>query len=242
MFELESLYFVNTSRSWKFCRMWYLDYHGFEATIQLSTGRNGTQTSNMVRICTGCLLANQDIPPSYSFKPLQSWTFFRYFHPVPRKRLRLGILPHMPRSASTYTRRHTFSTVLTCTMRPKRKMVSPMRSAAIWRLITFCCRNSEERSVELISREIKYFCAACLNQQCPSIKCTKCEPTMTMTALTPLDANCGFDYTSGRTSTTRRKRSMETYFRINLVEIIRYASIRKTIHCGYTLTTWIRAN
>ena len=96
--------------------MWYLDYHGFEATIQLSTGRNGTPTSNMVRIRTGYLLANQDIPPSYSFKLHQSWTFLRYFHPVPRKRVRLGILPHMPRNALTYTRRHTFSTVLTCTM------------------------------------------------------------------------------------------------------------------------------
>ena len=104
--------------------MWCLDYHGFEATTQLSTERNGTPTSNMVRIRTGCLLANQDIPPSYSFKPLQSWTFFRYFHPVPRKRVRLGILPQMPRNASTYTRRHTFSTVLTCMMSPKRKMVS----------------------------------------------------------------------------------------------------------------------
>ena len=96
MFELENLYFVITSRSWKFCRMWYLDYHGFEATIRLSTGTNGTQTSNMVRIRTGCLLANQGIPPSYSFKPLQSWTFFLYFHPLPRKRVRLGILPHVP--------------------------------------------------------------------------------------------------------------------------------------------------
>ena len=76
MFELESLYFVITSRSWKFCRMWYLGYHGFEVKTQLSPGRNGTPTSNMVRICTGCLLANQDIPPSYSFKLLQSWTFF----------------------------------------------------------------------------------------------------------------------------------------------------------------------
>ena len=64
MFELENLYFDITSSSWRFCRMWYLDYHGFEATIQLSTGRGGTPTSNMVRICTGCLLANQDIPPS----------------------------------------------------------------------------------------------------------------------------------------------------------------------------------
>ena len=142
----------------------------------------------------------------------------------------------MPRNASTYTHRHTFSTVLTCTMSPKRKMVSPMRSAAIWRLSTFCCRNSKERSVELISREIKYFCAACLDKQCRSIKCTRCKSAKTMTGLTPFDANCRFDYTSGHTSTTGRKRSMETYLRIDLVEIIEYAWIRKTIHRGYTLT------
>ena len=35
---------------------------------------------------------------------------------------------------------------------------------------------------------------------------------------------------------------METYLRIDLVEIIEYASIRKTIHRGYTLTTWTRVN
>ena len=35
---------------------------------------------------------------------------------------------------------------------------------------------------------------------------------------------------------------METYPRIALVEIIEYASILKTIHRGYTLTKWIRAN
>ena len=35
---------------------------------------------------------------------------------------------------------------------------------------------------------------------------------------------------------------METYLRINLVEIIEYASIQKTTHRGYTLTKWIRAN
>ena len=223
--------------------MWYLDYHGFEATIQLSTGRNGTPTSNMVRIRTGYFLANQDIPPSYSFKLLQSWTFFRYFNPVPRKQVRLGIQPHMPRNTLNYTRRHTFSTVLTCTMSPKRNMVSPMRSAAIWRLSTFCCRNSTERSVELISREIKYFCAACLDQRCRSIKCIRCKPVMAMmTGVTPFDPNCRVDYTSGRTSTTGRKRSMETYLRIDLVEIIESASIRKTIHRGYTLTKWIRAD
>ena len=223
--------------------MWYLDYHGFEATIELSTGRNGTPTSNMVRIRTGYLLANQDIPPSYSFKLLLSWTFFRYFHPVPGKRVRLGILPHMPRNTLTYTRRHTLSTVLTSTMSPKRKMVSPMRSATIWRLSTFRCRNSKERSVELISREIKYFCVACLGQQCRWIKCIRCKQVMAMmTRLTPFDANCRFDYKSGRTSTTGRKRSMETYLRIDLVEIIEYASIRKTIHRGYTLIRWIRAN
>ena len=149
----------------------------------------------------------------------------------------------MPRNTLTYTRRHTFSTVLTCTMRPKRRIVSPMRSAAIWRLSTFRYRNSKVRSVELISREIKYFRAACLDQQCRSIKCIRCKPVMAMmTGLTPFDANCQIDHTSGRTSTTERKQSMETYLRIYLVEIMEYASIRKTIHRGYTLTKWIRAN
>ena len=63
-----------------------------------------------------------------------------------------------------------------------------------------------------------------------------------MTALDPFDANCRFDYTSGRTSTTGRKQSMETYLRMDLVEIIEYASIQKTIHHGYTLKKWIGAN
>ena len=35
---------------------------------------------------------------------------------------------------------------------------------------------------------------------------------------------------------------METYLRIDLVEITEYASIRKTIHRGYTLTKWTRYN
>ena len=35
---------------------------------------------------------------------------------------------------------------------------------------------------------------------------------------------------------------METYLRIDLVEIIEYASIRKTVHRGYTLTKWTRVN
>ena len=35
---------------------------------------------------------------------------------------------------------------------------------------------------------------------------------------------------------------METYLRIDLVEIIEYASIRKTIHRGCTLTKWTRVN
>ena len=205
MFQLENSYFDITSRSRIFCRMWCLDYHGFEAIIQLSSGRNGTRTSNMVRVHTGCLLTNQDIPSSCSFKPLRSWTFLRYFHPVPRKRVWLEILPHMPRNAPTYTRPHTSRTVLTCTMSPKRKMVSRMRTAAIWRLSTFRCRNCKERSVELISWGIKCFCAVCLDPQCRSIKCIRCKQAMTMTGLTPFDANCLFEYTSGRTSTTGRK-------------------------------------
>ena len=143
----------------------------------------------------------------------------------------------MPRNTLTYTRRHTFSTVMTCMMSPKQKMVSPMRSAAIWRLSTLRCRNSKERSAELISQEIKYFCAACLDQQCRSIKFIRCKPVMAMmTGLNPFYANCRIDYTIGRTSTTGRKLSMETYLRIDPKEIIEYASISKTIHHGYTLT------
>ena len=149
----------------------------------------------------------------------------------------------MPKSTLTYTRRHTFSVVLTWEMSLKRMMASPMMSAAIWRLSTFRCRNSKGRSVDLISREIKYFCAACLEQQCRLIKSIRRKPVMAMmTGFTPFDANCQIHYTSGRTSTAGRKRSMETYLRIDLEEIIEYASIRKTIHRGYTLTKWIRAN
>ena len=75
------------------------------------------------------------------------------------------------------------------------------------------------------------------------MKCIRCKPVMAMmTGLTPFDANYRIDYTSGRTSTTGRKRSMETCLRIDLEEIIEYALIRKTIHRGYTLTKWIRAN
>ena len=196
----------------------------------------------MAQVRTGCLLMNQDIPPSCSLKPLPNSTFFRYFHPVPRKRVRLEILPHMPRNVPTYTRRHTSRTLLTCAMSPKRKMVSPMRSAAIWGSSTSRCRTSKERSVELISRGITCSCAACLDLQCRSIKCIRCKQVMTMTGLTPFDATSRSDYTSGRTSTTGRRRSLETYLRIDVVEIIECASIRKTIHLGCTLTKWTRVN
>ena len=75
------------------------------------------------------------------------------------------------------------------------------------------------------------------------MKCIRCKPAMAMmTGLTLFDANYRVDYTSGRTSTTGRKRNMETYLRIDLEETIEYASIRKKIHRGYTLTKWIRAN
>ena len=63
-----------------------------------------------------------------------------------------------------------------------------------------------------------------------------------MTGLNPFHANCRFDYTSGRTSTTGRRRSMDTYLRIDLVEIIEYPLIRKTIHRGCTLTKWTPVN
>ena len=35
MFELENSYFDITSRTCRFRRMWYLDYHGFQGIIQL---------------------------------------------------------------------------------------------------------------------------------------------------------------------------------------------------------------
>ena len=63
-----------------------------------------------------------------------------------------------------------------------------------------------------------------------------------MTGLTPFDANCLLEYTNGRTSTTGGRRSMETYLRINPVEISEYDLIRKTIHRGCTLTKWTRVN
>ena len=50
MSELENSYFDITSGSWRFCWMWYLDYHGFKAIIQLSFGRNSMRTSNMIRV------------------------------------------------------------------------------------------------------------------------------------------------------------------------------------------------
>ena len=63
-----------------------------------------------------------------------------------------------------------------------------------------------------------------------------------MTGLTPFDASCLFEYTNRRTSTTGRKWSLVTYLRIDLVEIMEYASIRETIHRQCTLTEWTRAN
>ena len=63
-----------------------------------------------------------------------------------------------------------------------------------------------------------------------------------MTGLTPFDASCLFEYINGQASTTGRKRSSETYLRIDLGETIEYGSIRKTINRGYTLTKRTRLN
>ena len=112
MFQLENSYFDITSRFWRFCQMWYLGYHGFEAIVQLSTGRNGMRTFNMVRVHSDCPSTSQGIPPSCSSKPLRSWIFFRHFHPVPREQVRLEALHHMPKNALTYTRRHVPTVVL----------------------------------------------------------------------------------------------------------------------------------
>ena len=127
-------------------------------------------------------------------------------------------------------------------MSPKRKMVSPMTSAATRRSSTSRCRNLNGRSVELMSPVIKCFCAACPDPQCRSIKRTRWKKAVTMTGLTLFDGSCLFEYTNGRTSTTGIKQSSETYLRIDLVESIEYASIRKTIHRGYTITKWTQVN
>ena len=63
-----------------------------------------------------------------------------------------------------------------------------------------------------------------------------------MTGLTPFYASCLFEYINRRASTIGRQRSSETYLRIDLEETIEYASIRKTIHRGYTLTKWTLVN
>ena len=166
MFELEKSYFDITSRFWRFCQMWYLGYHCLKARIQLSTGKNGMRTFNMVKVHTDCLSTSQDIPPGCTSKPLRSWTSFRHFHPVPREQVRLEALHHMPKRALTYPRRRAPRMVLARSMSPKRRMVSPMRSAATWSLSTSRCRNLNWRSVELIY-------AACLKPQCRSIECTR---------------------------------------------------------------------
>ena len=63
-----------------------------------------------------------------------------------------------------------------------------------------------------------------------------------MTGLTPFGASCLFRYINVQVSAIRRKQSLEKYLRIDLGETTKYASIPKTVHCGYTLTKWIRAN
>ena len=80
------------------------------------------------------------------------------------------------------------------------------------------------RSVELISQVTKCFCAACLDPQCQSIRCTGCKKSVTMTGMTPFDANSPFEHINGQASTIGRKQSSEIYLRINLGETIEYAS------------------
>ena len=91
--------------------------------------------------------------------------------------------------------------------------------------------------MELISPVIKCFCAAVLDPQM-----YKSKESSDDDGLDAVRQSCLFQYTNGQSSTTGRKRSSETYLRIDLGETIEYASIRKTIHRGYTLTKWTRVN
>ena len=63
-----------------------------------------------------------------------------------------------------------------------------------------------------------------------------------MLDLTKFDANCLFEYTDGRVSTTGNKPSSENCLRIHLEEIIEYALTLKTTLRGYTLIRWTQAN
>ena len=145
--------------------MRWLGYHGFEAITRLSTARNCMRTYGMVQVHTDCPWTSQDTPPSCSSRPLRSWIFFGHFHPVPREYVRLGALHHLPKNAMTYTRRHAMRAALTYPMSPKRRMVSPIRSAATLKSSTFRCRNSMGRSVEPTS---------------PVVKCAVVHESMTM--------------------------------------------------------------
>ena len=104
MFELENSYFDITSSFWRFFRMWYVGYRGFKAMIEMSPGRNGMRTYDMVRVHTDCLLTSQGFPPSCSAKALRSWIFFRHFHSPPRQQVWFEGLHHLPENALTYTR------------------------------------------------------------------------------------------------------------------------------------------
>ena len=148
----------------------------------------------------------------------------------------------MPRNAPTCTGRHTSSTVLTCTMSPKLKMVSSMKECSDME-IEYISLPKLKREIRRADRTGDQVFLCCMPRPAvPVDQMYKMQASDDNAGLTPLDANCRFDYTSGRTSTTGRRRSMETYLRIDLVEIIEYASIRKTIDCGYTLTKWTRVN
>ena len=195
-----------------------------------------------VRLHTDCPLTNPGIPASYSSRPLRSWIFFRHFHPVPRKKAQLEALHHLPKNSLTYTRRHVSRAMLTHSMSPKQKIVSPMRSAATWKSSTSRCGSLDGRSVELTSPVIRCLCAACLDPQCRSIKCTTCKTTVTMRGLTLFDASCLFGYVNEQVSTIERERSSETYLRTDIGETTEHVSILKTILRGYTLTKWTRAN
>ena len=57
-----------------------------------------------------------------------------------------------------------------------------------------------------------------------------------MMGLTPFNQSWLLEYINGQASMIGRKRSSEIDLRIDLRETIAYASIRKTIQRGYTLT------
>ena len=102
-----------------------------------------------------------------------------------------------------------------------------MRSAARWKSSTSSRRSLSGRSVELISVVTKYFCAACLDSQCRSTKCTAIKTRATILHLNKFNANCALKYVNVRVPTTGNEPSSGDRLSMDLEKTMEYAPRRK---------------